>query len=80
VHGAGKSFGELLGPFPRFAQAGCVEVQVRENEMLYLPNSWYHAASQSELTIAVNCWHDMVMDQRWGLSEYLKAVSKGGKK
>ena len=40
-------------------------VDVHPGEVLYLPALWYHSATQTEFTVAVNWWHDMAMDHRW---------------
>ncbi|KAG8468276.1 hypothetical protein KFE25_013359 [Diacronema lutheri] len=41
-------------------QSAAVTVRVRAGEMLFLPANWYHRVTQSELTIAVNFWHDPI--------------------
>jgi hypothetical protein len=42
-----------------YARRGApIEVRVAAGETLYLPAWWHHSVTQSELTIAVNEWHD----------------------
>eukprot|EP00398_MALV-I-01_sp_L67-1_P000575 gene575-465_t len=42
-----------------------LHVEVKAGETLYLPALWYHQVSQTELTIAINSWHDMEFDCKW---------------
>uniref|UniRef100_A0A6S8DS88 JmjC domain-containing protein n=1 Tax=Aplanochytrium stocchinoi TaxID=215587 RepID=A0A6S8DS88_9STRA len=42
-----------------------ITANVREGEVLYLPAMWYHRVTQSQLTVAVNYWHNMDFDFRW---------------
>eukprot|EP00472_Partenskyella_glossopodia_P001957 CAMPEP_0197519536 /NCGR_PEP_ID=MMETSP1318-20131121/4804_1 /TAXON_ID=552666 /ORGANISM="Partenskyella glossopodia, Strain RCC365" /LENGTH=366 /DNA_ID=CAMNT_0043070565 /DNA_START=58 /DNA_END=1158 /DNA_ORIENTATION=- len=45
---------------------------VNRGEVLYLPSSWFHQVSQTQLTIAVNYWYDMHYGLTWSLLQYLE--------
>ncbi|KAI9910934.1 hypothetical protein PsorP6_011104 [Peronosclerospora sorghi] len=51
--------------FPLASALRPIQVVVNAGEVLYLPSLWYHRATQSCPTIAVNYWHDMQFDCRY---------------
>jgi hypothetical protein len=53
----------LEAQFPLYKNASPLHVTVKRGEMLYLPAMWYHQVAQSDVTVAVNYWHDMKFDQ-----------------
>ena len=42
--------------------------------MLYIPSLWYHAATQTTPTIAINLWTEMTFDQNWVYYQYLRDI------
>ena len=51
-----------------------LRVEVRAGETLYLPALWWHRVSQTELTVALNYWHDLQYDQRWAVDALMKKL------
>jgi jumonji domain-containing protein 7 len=66
---------EIEAQFPRYKNATPLRVTVERGEMLYLPAMWYHHVAQSDVTVAVNFWHDMTFDQKWVFFNMAKQLS-----
>ena len=65
VAGLWPKFNELLDGEGENQHNLVRKVELAAGEMLYLPSLWYHAASQKEVTIALNMWKDMEFDPSW---------------
>jgi jumonji domain-containing protein 7 len=51
--------------FPLFRHAVPTRVEVHRGEVLYLPAMWFHQVAQTDGTVAVNYWYDMVYGDRY---------------
>lgn len=51
-----------------------IRVKVRAGEMIYIPSLWFHRVSQTEETVGVNYWFDMVFDAKWCYYNFVGTV------
>ena len=63
--------------FPRFSEARCVEVEVREGELLYLPIYWWHGVSGTGRNCILNWWFDMNVRKKEGARRGADCVPGG---
>ncbi|EKX50019.1 hypothetical protein GUITHDRAFT_104417 [Guillardia theta CCMP2712] len=59
---------------PLFEFASKTQVRVRPGEMLYLPSMWFHQVEQSDDTVAVNYWYDMVYGDRYAYHKFIESM------
>merc|ERR1712146_100888 len=66
--------------YPKFlTHANPITVSVKAGEVLYLPSLWYHRVTQTEVTIAVNFWHDMKFGYNYVYYNFLDQISSASK-
>ena len=53
-----------------------LRVKVQAGEILYLPSLYYHRVTQTEMTIAVNYWHDMAYDAKYVYYNFIQNLQK----
>ena len=62
--------------YPQLKHTSPLRVEVKAGEILYIPAMWLHRVGQTELTVAINFWHDMRFDNRYVFHRLVQALQE----